>query len=92
MTEPSDQTWAGVARASRDALALLGYVVGPRCLPDEDEPCGGTFTMHACANLAAVKAVADHQLAHLGPQMGPMHGSVYNDVRGELEAGCGQHG
>jgi hypothetical protein len=92
MIEIADETWAGVARASRDALALLGYVVGPRCLPDEDEPCGGTFAMHACASLAALKAVADHQFMHLGPQMTTMHVSVYLDARKELEAGCGRHG
>jgi hypothetical protein len=88
----TDEKWAGVARASRDALALLGYVVGPRCLPGEADPCGASFTLHACANLAAIKAVADHQLTHLGPQMGPVHGDIYLDVRSELEAGCGNHG
>jgi hypothetical protein len=86
------EAWAAVARASRDALALLGYVVGPRCLPDEAEPCGGSFALHACANLAALKAVADHQLMHLGPGMNPVQGEIYLEVRGELETGCGRHG
>jgi hypothetical protein len=92
MAELSGEAWAQVARALRNALALLGYVVGPRCLPGEGAPCGATFAEHACANLAAIKAVADHQLTHLGPQMAPMHGSVYLDVRNELESGCGAHG
>ncbi|HLM89268.1 MAG TPA: hypothetical protein VK284_09600 [Streptosporangiaceae bacterium] len=84
------EAWAAVARASRDALALLGYVVGPRCLPDEAEPCGGSFALHACANLAALKAVADYQLMHLGPGMNPVQ--IYLEVRGELETECGRHG
>lgn len=90
MPEIADEAWAEVARASRDALELLGRGL-PRCLPGEPEACGGTFAQHACAHLATLKAVADHQLGHLGPDCADMHGDVYRHERGELEAGCGQH-
>ncbi len=81
-----DDTWAGVARNSREALALVGYGIAPRCLPGEPGACGGTFAQHAMAYLGTLKAVADHQLAHLGP-LGEQHGEIYWRVRAELEHG-----
>ena len=63
-----DGSWAPVARSSREALRLLGYDIGAFCLPDEPEACGGGFSTHAAAHLATLQAVADHQLAHLGPR------------------------
>jgi hypothetical protein len=62
----SDQNWADLARASRDALGLLGYGISPRCLPDEPGACGGTFAQHVMAHLATLMAVAEHHLSHLG--------------------------
>lgn len=92
MTSPApDQAWAEYARASRDALAILGYP-GPRCLPDEAAPCGGSYTQHATAYLATIKAVCDHQLKHLGPPFATMHGQIYWEKRAELESGHGCQG
>lgn len=62
----ADTDWAPIARSSREALRQLGYNVDPVCLPDEAKPCGGTFIQHTVAHLAAIKAVADHQLLHTG--------------------------
>lgn len=62
-----DEAWAPVARSAREALALLGYHIDPRCLPDEPDACGGTFTQHAVSYFGAIKAVADHQLQHIDP-------------------------
>jgi len=84
----SDQSWAEVARATRDALALLGRPITPRCLPDEADPCGGTFADHAAAHLATIKAVADHQLLHLGPEYGPAHSEIYWEQCAELHHDC----
>lgn len=87
-----DQAWAEYARASRDALAVLGYGITPRCLPDEVEPCGATYAQHAAAHLATIKAVCDHQLEHLGPPFATMHGQIYWEARAELESGLGCQG
>jgi hypothetical protein len=62
-----DQSWAAVSRAIRDALALLGHPITAKCLPDEAEPCGASFSQHAAAHLGCLLAIADHQLDHLGP-------------------------
>lgn len=62
-----DEAWAPVARSARDALALLGYHIDPRCLPGEPGACGGSFAQHTVAYFGAIKAVADHQLKHLDP-------------------------
>ena len=61
----ADKAWEDLAHGSREALAQLGYMVGPDCLPGEPDACGGTFAQHALAHLSALKAVADHHLAHL---------------------------
>jgi len=79
----SDLAWAQVARDTRQALNLLGYAIGPRCLPDETGACGATFREHAGAHLAAIKAVADHQLAHLNPPDGLVN-TTYVAITGEL--------
>lgn len=83
-----DEAWAAVARSTREVLALLGRPIEPKCLPDEAEPCGATFAMHAMAHLASIKAICDHQLAHLGPAFNEAQGEIYWHVRAELEADC----
>lgn len=82
-----DLAWRQVAEATRQALGLLGYPIGPACMPHEAQPCGGGYAEHAAAHLAALNAVADHQLHHLGyPPL--LHDQVYEKVRAEL-ACCG---
>jgi len=73
----SDTQWADLARASRQALGLLGYPIDDRCLPDEPSPCGGTFQLHAIAHLATLAAVTDHHLEHLGGMDSPTAQDVY---------------
>lgn len=88
MNKPvEDAAWAEAARGARDALAGLGYPPVPPCLPGEAEECGGTFAQHAMAYLGTIKAVADHQLGHLGA-LGQQHGEVYWQARAELERDC----
>ena len=82
-----DEEWARVARESREALELLGRPL-PRCLPGEADECGATFAQHAAAHLATIKAVADHQLWHLGPGFSQVHGDVYWNERRTLETAC----
>jgi hypothetical protein len=82
----ADLIWRDLARASRDALAELGYHLGPQCLPDEPEACGGTFAEHSIAHLASIKAVADHHLLHLGPPVN-MISSIYMNIAGEVDCG-----
>jgi hypothetical protein len=83
----ADETWTEVARASREALALLGYSISPRCLPDEPEACGGTWAQHAIAHFATIRAIADHQLAH-GDPAGMMAWEIYTHAQEELSEGC----
>jgi hypothetical protein len=52
-------------------------------MPDEAMPCGGSFAEHAGAHLAAIKAVADHQLAHLRPPVGLVN-ATYRSVSQDL--------
>jgi|SRR5580700_759493 hypothetical protein len=93
MTSPvPDEAWAEYARASRDALASLGYGITPRCLPDEIAPCGASYAQHTTAHLATIKAVCDHQLVHLGQPFIAMHGEIYLDKRLELESDHGCQG
>lgn len=77
-----DLTWRPVAEASREALALLGHPIDSPCLPHEAEPCGAGYGMHAAAHLAVIKAIADHQLEHLG--MPEVAADVYEHNRREL--------
>lgn len=81
----NDSDWAPVARGARQALDHLGYPVKPDCLPGDTDPCGATFAEHTVAYLATIKAVADHQLGHLGPLFAEEHGTIYWDIRAELE-------
>lgn len=67
-----DSTWAPLAHSTREALALLGYDILPRCLPDEPAACGGTFAQHTAAHLATMRAVVEHHVTHLGPSWRPM--------------------
>jgi hypothetical protein len=85
-----DEAWAEVARTTRDALALLGRPVGPRCLPGEPDHCGGSFADHAAAQLAALEAVIEHQLWHLRPP-DSMIAHIRQHERAELEKGCPDH-
>lgn len=81
-----DESWAPVARATRQALDLLGYPITPRCLPDEPDPCGGTFALHTVAHLATIKAICDHQLVHLGADFSPTTNDIYWSTRHQLDA------
>jgi hypothetical protein len=89
MSGVSDESWAEVARTSRTALGYLGYEIEPQCLPGEPDECGGTFAQHALAHLVTAKAVADHQLAHLG-QPARMAEDIYAKAAADLD--CGQLG
>lgn len=83
-----DASWAEYARAARDALARLGYGLAPRCLPGEDEECGATYAQHTVAYLAAINAVCDHQLAHLGPAYSEVEVRIYLYESAALEERC----
>lgn len=91
MPEISDESWAEVARDTRTALELFGRAIATRCLPGEPDFCGGTFAQHAAAHLGALKACADHQLSHAGPDLAGMALEVYRRELAELEAGCEAH-
>lgn len=87
-----DSSWADLARASREALAQLGYFIGPQCLPGEPDECGGSFAQHTAAHLAGLKAVADHHLAHLPVTLvAAMFGDVYSTTEADLAKNCDQH-
>lgn len=78
-----DESWAPVARSTREALALLGIRITARCLPGEPEHCGGSYAQHAAAHLASIRAVVDHQLQHLGaPEL--MVTKIYDKIAAEL--------
>ena len=81
----ADESWAPIARATREALSWLGRPIQPKRLPGEPDPCGGTFAVHAMAHLATIKAICDHQLIHLGPAFTEGAGEVYWHVRHELD-------
>ena len=85
-----DGQWAELARNSRAALALLGHDIGPRCLPDEPDPCGATFALHAIAHLATLAAISDHHLEHLGGMDSPVVRDIYLQAMAEVRAGCGE--
>jgi hypothetical protein len=77
-------TWRALAERTRGALELLDYGV-PRCLPGEPEACGGDDAHHALANLAALRAVVDYKIAHLGDGSAPMVEAIRARVAAELE-------
>jgi hypothetical protein len=89
MSRVSDESWKQDAEDSREALALMGYPVIPRCLPGEPNACGGTFAEHAMAHLATLKAICDHQLSHLGH---PLAAQVHASTLLELEMDCQEAG
>jgi fructose-bisphosphate aldolase class 1 len=84
----TDDQWRQLAEASREALILLGHDV-PNCLPGEAGACGGRYAEHAGAQLAALKAVADHHLAHLGSFPRHMEQKIRAMTLADLEANCG---
>jgi hypothetical protein len=86
-----DEAWKEAAENSREALSLMGYHVGARCLPGEPDQCGGTYAEHAMAQMVTLKAICDHELdQHLGPD--PRAGKIYDKVFLELNAMCSQTG
>jgi hypothetical protein len=89
MTENPDRAWKEPAEKTRQALGLLGYPLGPRCLPGEPQACGGSYSEHAFAHLVALKAVADHQLSHLGEWNGAYE-HVYDWTAADVAERCGR--
>jgi hypothetical protein len=83
-------SWAMVARETRDALALLGYPIERLCLPDEIDPCGGTYSQHAAAHLATISAIVSHQIDHLGHGYRGLVSDVYQNEIKTIRAGCKQ--
>ena len=85
----NDQIWAPVARSARSVLETLGFAIDPKCLPGEAEPCGGTFAQHCVAYFAAISAVSDHQMEHLGigPQ-DPHASEIYERSLKVIRDGC----
>jgi hypothetical protein len=67
-----DDSWAPIARSTREALSLIGYDITPRCMPDEPQACGGTFAQHTAAHLATMRAIIEHHVSHLGPAWRPL--------------------
>ena len=77
--------WKPLAERSREAFALLGWTIPP-CLPGEPEACGGDFAQHTLGNLAALKAVVEDRIAHLGEGSAPMVEEIYASTLAELRA------
>lgn len=82
-----EHQWAEAARGARRALAEVGYPAPPACMPDEAEPCGGTAQHHALAYFVTLRAVADHQLDHLGAHPGVV-ADIQLTAEAELRANC----
>lgn len=81
---PTDESWAQIARDTREALRYLAYPIDAKCLPDESEPCGASFAQHAAAHLATIKAICDHQIGHLGPAFLSLTADVYMHATADL--------
>lgn len=79
----SDANWKPLAERTRQALDLLGYSV-PRCLPGEPDACGGDFAHHSLAHLAALRAVVEHRIAHLGNGSAALVEEIRTRVSAEL--------
>lgn len=62
----TDESWEAAARAARKALRCFGRTM-PRCLPGEEEACGGTFAEHALSMYQLLIAYAEHQISHMAP-------------------------
>jgi hypothetical protein len=84
----TDESWADLARVTRECLALLGHPVEPRCLPDEARPCGGSFAVHCAAYFGVIAAITDHQLQHLGPDYVATAREVADHQTADLAAAC----
>ena len=83
-TEP-ERAWRDVAVNVRQALALLNYPV-PDCLPGEPAACTGTCEQHAISYLAALQAVVEQKIKHLGQQAAPMVDEIYHATLAQLIA------
>jgi len=85
-----DTSWRPLAEQTRFALQHLNFCIEGACLPGETDACGGTFAQHAMAQLAALRAVVDDQISHLGTDAGPHVEMIYQETRRELSADwCG---
>lgn len=85
MPDPVEARWFEVARGARIALDVLGWGSAPRCMPGEPEECGGTIGQHAASYLAALQAVAQHQLDHMAaPET--LVSDIYAHTLEELQA------
>lgn len=87
----ADESWAEVAAATRDALALLGWPIDSRCLPGEPQhaDCGHSHADHALAHLTLIGEIARHQLDHLGPPR-DIRAMLAADARAKLRRDCRQ--
>lgn len=56
--------WTRYAHTLRAALTLLGVSV-PLCMPEEPHACGRDAATHALSYVAALYALAEHELDHL---------------------------
>lgn len=83
-----DDSWAELARATRDALDLLGHPIRTFCLPDELNPCGASFSQHAAAHFGLMQAIAAHQLDLIGPGGWTVANEVKAHELAELRARC----
>ncbi len=83
--------WKPLANRTREALELLNFGM-PRCLPGEPEACGGNFAEHALGHLAALKAVVEYHIGHLGEGSAPMVEEIYTNTLAILhtESPCDQ--
>lgn len=86
----ADKDWMHTAIATRDALEAMGYVIMLKCLPGEPDFCGANFAEHTAEHLAAIKAVADHQLGHMRPPIGLVE-TTYQAVTYDLRSHFGCH-
>lgn len=84
----TDESWKEVAEKSRECLALMGYPIASKCLPGEPDSCGGSYAQHAMAHMASLKAVCDHQIAHLGMPISAISSAVYDRTAEQLDTGC----
>jgi len=88
MPEPEpepERAWRDLAMNVRQALALLNYPV-PECMPGEPAACTGTCSEHAISYLAALQAVVERKIVHLGRQVAPMVDDIYYATQAELIA------
>jgi hypothetical protein len=80
-----DLTWKPLAESTRQALDLLGYPL-PACLPDEPEPCGGSFAEHTLAHLAALRAVVEYRITHLHLDDASLLEQIHDETLAKLRA------